>query len=162
MTISMIALAITSAFGGGGGTGGSPPKGEGVLKKWLDRLADALKRLTGKAVESLSTIVGSVVGAILSFLGKVVGFVAEHTCRGCGIRLVMVLGQAFVVGLVSCLFVMASKLACLVSCLKPALLTFPNTRREDVGTASSRVVFCRPSRFFVQWRCFLRIFIVDF
>ena len=79
MTISMIALAITSAFGGGGGTGGSPPKGEGVLKKWLDRLADALKRITGKAVESLSTIVGSVVGAILSFLGKVVGFVAEHT-----------------------------------------------------------------------------------
>ena len=47
-------------------------------KKWLDRLADALKRLAGKAVESLPAIVGSVVGAILTFLGKVVGFVAEH------------------------------------------------------------------------------------
>ena len=60
-------------------TGGSPPKGEGALKKWLDRLANALKRLTRKAIEVLPAIVGSVVGAILSFLGKAVGFVAEHT-----------------------------------------------------------------------------------
>ena len=36
---------------------GSPPKVEGILKKWLDRLADALKRLAGKAVEALSAIV---------------------------------------------------------------------------------------------------------
>ena len=78
-TISTIVLAITGAFGGGGGTGGSTPKDEGILKKWLDRLADALKRLAGKAVEALPAIVGSVVGAILSFLGKAVGFVAEHT-----------------------------------------------------------------------------------
>ena len=49
-------------------------------KKWLDRLADALKRLAGKAAEALPTIVRSIVGAILSFLGKVIGFVAEHTC----------------------------------------------------------------------------------
>ena len=49
------------------------------MKKWLDRLADALKRLTGKAVEALPAIIGSVIGAILSFLGKAVGFVAEHT-----------------------------------------------------------------------------------
>ena len=49
------------------------------MKKWLDRLADALKRLVGKAVEKLSDIVVSVFGAILSFLGKVVGFVTEHT-----------------------------------------------------------------------------------
>ena len=49
------------------------------MKKWLDRLADALKRLAGKSVEALPAIVGSVVGAILSFLGKAVGFVAEHT-----------------------------------------------------------------------------------
>ena len=48
------------------------------MKKWLDRLADALKRLARKAVEVFPAIVGSVVGAILSFLGKVVGFVAEH------------------------------------------------------------------------------------
>ena len=40
------------------------------MKKWLERLADALKRLAGKAVEALSTIVGSVAGAILSFLRK--------------------------------------------------------------------------------------------
>ena len=47
--------------------------------KWLDRFADALKRLAGKAVEVLPATVGSVVCAILSFLGKAVGFVAEHT-----------------------------------------------------------------------------------
>ena len=75
MTISTIVLAITGAFGGGGGTGGSLPKDEG----WLGRLADALKRLAGKAVEALPAIAGSVVSAILSFLGKAVGFVAEHT-----------------------------------------------------------------------------------
>ena len=48
------------------------------MKKWLDRLANVLKRLAGKAVEALPAIVGSVVGAILSFLGKAVGFVAGH------------------------------------------------------------------------------------
>ena len=70
MTISTIVLAITGVFGGGGGrTGGSPPKDKGSLKKWLDRLANALKRLAGKAVEALLAIMGSVVGAILSFLG---------------------------------------------------------------------------------------------
>ena len=57
----------------------SPSKVEGIFKKWLDRLADALKRLAGKVVEALSAIVGSGVGASLSFLGKVVGFVAERT-----------------------------------------------------------------------------------
>ena len=79
MTISTIVLAITGVFGGGGDTGGSTPKDEGVLKKWLDRLADALKRLAGKAVDALLAIVGSVAGTILSFLGKAVGFVANHT-----------------------------------------------------------------------------------
>ena len=49
------------------------------MEKWLDRLADALKRLAGKAVEALPAIVGSVIGAILSLLGKAAGFVAEHT-----------------------------------------------------------------------------------
>ena len=67
MTISTTVLAITGVFGGGGGgTGGSPLKD----KWWLDRLADALKRLAGKAAEALPTIVGSVVGAALSFLKK--------------------------------------------------------------------------------------------
>ena len=80
MTISAIVLAITGVFGGvGRGAGGSPPKDEEVLKKWLDRLENALKRLAGKAVEALPAIVESVVGAILSFLGTAVGFVAEHT-----------------------------------------------------------------------------------
>ena len=78
MTISAIVLAITGAFGGDGGTGGSPPKDKGVLKKWLDRLVDALKRLLGKAVEALPAIIGSVAGAISSFLGKTVGFVTEY------------------------------------------------------------------------------------
>ena len=79
MTISTVVLAITRVYGGDGGRGGSLPKDEGILKKWLDRLADALKRLAGKAIEALSAIVGTVVGAILSFLRKAVGFVAEHT-----------------------------------------------------------------------------------
>ena len=68
MTISTIVLTITGVFGRGEGARGSTPKDEGVLKKWLERLADVLKRLTGKAVEALPTIVGSAVGAILSFL----------------------------------------------------------------------------------------------
>ena len=80
MTISTIVLAITGVLGGvGRGTGGSPPKDKGVLKKWLDRLANALKRLARKVVEALPAIVGSVVGVILSFLGKAVGLVAGHT-----------------------------------------------------------------------------------
>ena len=79
MTISAIVLAITGAFGGGGVTGGSSSKDEVVLKKWFDRVADALKRLARKAVEVLPAFVGIVVGAILSFLGKVIGFAAEHT-----------------------------------------------------------------------------------
>ena len=74
MTISTIVLAVTGVFAGSGGTRGSAStqKDEGVFKRWLDRLANALKRLKGKAVEALPAIIGSVVGAILSFLGKVV------------------------------------------------------------------------------------------
>ena len=80
MTISMIVLAIVGVFGGGGkGTGGSTPEDEGVFKKCLDRLANALKRLAGKALEALPANVRSVVGAILSFLAKAVGFAVEHT-----------------------------------------------------------------------------------
>ena len=79
MTITTIVLAITSVFGEGrGGAGGLPSKDKGTLKKWLDRLADALKRLAGKAIEALPAIIESIVGAILSFLGKTVGFVSEH------------------------------------------------------------------------------------
>ena len=80
MTISMIVLGV---FGGDGGAEGSPPKDEVVLKKWLDRLANALKGLAGKAVEELPAIVGSAVGAILGFLGKVVGFGPCFCCRTC-------------------------------------------------------------------------------
>ena len=79
MTISTIVLAVTGAFGGGGGTGGSTPKDKGVFKKWLVRLANTLKSREGKAVEALTAIMGSIAGAILSFLGKALGFVAEHT-----------------------------------------------------------------------------------
>ena len=65
------------------GTLGSPPKDEGEFRKWLkkqlNRLANALKRLAGKAVAALPGIIGSVVGAILSFLDKTVGFLAQHT-----------------------------------------------------------------------------------
>ena len=80
MTISTIVLAITGVFGRReGGSAASPPKDKGALKKWLDRLADALERLEGKVVEELPAIVGSVAAAILSFVGKTVGFVAEQT-----------------------------------------------------------------------------------
>ena len=78
MTIATIVLAITGG-GGSRGTGGSPSKDKGTLKKWLDSLADALKRLAGKTAEALPGMIGSVVGAALSFLGKAVGFVAENT-----------------------------------------------------------------------------------
>ena len=78
MTIATLVLAIIGVFGGDErGAGGSLPKDKRALKKWLDRLADTLKRLAGKAVEALPAIVGSVVGAILNFLGEAVG--AEHT-----------------------------------------------------------------------------------
>ena len=80
MTISTIVLAITGVCGGGSsGVGGPPSNYKGTLKKWLDRLADAFKRLAGKAVEALPAIVGSVAGVILSFLGKGVEFVAGNT-----------------------------------------------------------------------------------
>ena len=80
MTISTIVLAIDGGFGGGSGGAVSPPsKDKGTLKKWLDRLADALKRLAGIAAAALPAIIGSIVVAILSFLGKVVRFVAKQT-----------------------------------------------------------------------------------
>ena len=79
ITNATIALAIEGVFGGGsGGTSGSS-SGNGTLKKWLDRLADALIMFEGKTIEALTVIVGSIVGAILSFFGKAVGFVAENT-----------------------------------------------------------------------------------
>ena len=78
MPITTIVLTITSVFAGGGDSA-STPKDEGTLKKWLNKLADALKRLVGKGVEALPAIVLSVLGAILSFLGQAVGFVAENT-----------------------------------------------------------------------------------
>ena len=75
MIISTIVLTTTGVLGGiGGGTRGSPPKGKGIVKKWLDRLANALKRLARKKVEALLAI-----GTILNFLGKAVGFVDELT-----------------------------------------------------------------------------------
>ena len=52
MTIARIDLAITGVFGGGsGGTGDTPSKDKETLKKWLDRLAEALKRLVKKAAK---------------------------------------------------------------------------------------------------------------
>ena len=78
-TIATTVLTITGVFGGTGGTGSPLSKDKRTLEKWLDRLAEALKRLARKAAEAFPSIVGSVVGAILSFLGKAVGFVAEDT-----------------------------------------------------------------------------------
>ena len=79
ITISTIILAVTGVFEGcSRGAGGSPSKDKETLKKYLDRLEDALKRLAGKAVEALPAIMRGVASAILSFLGKAVEFVAEH------------------------------------------------------------------------------------
>ena len=83
MTTSTSVLSVTGVFvGGGGGTGASGSsslKNKGVLKKWLNKLVDALKRLSGKAVKVLSAIARCVVGAIFSFLDEAVGFLAKHT-----------------------------------------------------------------------------------
>ena len=79
MAIATIVLSAIGNFGGGVGVGGTTSKDKEALKKWLDRLADALKRLAGNAVEALSAVVGSVVGTILSLLSKAVRFVADHT-----------------------------------------------------------------------------------
>ena len=58
MIISTIVLAVT---GGGGSAPGSPPKDEGEFRKWLkkqlNRLTNALKRLAGKAVAALPGII---------------------------------------------------------------------------------------------------------
>ena len=77
MTITTLVLSITGVFGGGGGSA-SPLKDKEALKKWLNRLADALKRLPVMGFEALPAIVGSAVGAILSFLGKTVRFASKH------------------------------------------------------------------------------------
>ena len=69
MTISTISLATVGAFGAENEEEEEEevlPKDEGTLNNWLNRLANALKRLAEKAVEALSAIVRSVVGAILS------------------------------------------------------------------------------------------------
>lgn len=83
MTTSTSVLSVTGVFVGGGGgpatSGSSSLKDKGVLKKWLNKLADALKRLSGKAVKILSAIARCVVGAIFSFLDEAVGFLAKHT-----------------------------------------------------------------------------------
>ena len=71
MTISTISLATVGVFGAENEEEEEEeeevlPKDEGTFNNWLNRLANALKRLAGKAVEALSAIVRSVVGAILS------------------------------------------------------------------------------------------------
>ena len=74
MDCSTIVFAIRGTFGAGTTT--SPPNDEEVLKKWLNKLVRALKKLAGKSFESLPAIVRSIVGAVLTFLGRAVGFVA--------------------------------------------------------------------------------------
>ena len=75
MDCSTIVFAIRGTFGAGTTTT-SPPNDEEVLKKWLNRLVRALKKLAGKSFESLPAIVRSIAGAVLTFLGRAVGFVA--------------------------------------------------------------------------------------
>ena len=57
MTISTIILTITSVLWGDSWVAeGAPSKEKGTLKKDLDRLADALKRLAEKAAEALPAL----------------------------------------------------------------------------------------------------------
>ena len=77
MTIPIIVFAITGVFGGRGSV--FPTKREGTLKKWLNKLVDALRKLGGKAFEALPAIVGNIAGTILSFLGKADGFDVKNT-----------------------------------------------------------------------------------
>ena len=82
MTISTVIVATSSAFPGGGAHAASEsslPKDKEALKKWLNRLAGAFKKLAGKVIEVLSDIVRSDVGATLCFIGKAVRFVVAHT-----------------------------------------------------------------------------------
>ena len=81
MTTSTTVLAITDIFERGGppAPGLSRLKNGRAFKKWLNKLADALKRLSRNVAEAFCAIAEKVVGAILSFLGKVVGFVDEYT-----------------------------------------------------------------------------------
>ena len=81
MTISTIVLAITGVFGEEEVRLPHRKMKEPCLNgyAWLNRLADAFKRLARKAAKALPPIVRSVVGVILSFLGKAFEFVAEHT-----------------------------------------------------------------------------------
>ena len=46
--IATIILSVIGDFGGSRGTGVSTLKDERAIKKWLDRLTDALKRLGRK------------------------------------------------------------------------------------------------------------------
>ena len=63
-----------------------------LWKKWLNKLADFLKRFAGKSLVTFSAIVGSVMSAILSFLRKAVGFVTytDFGCFCCRLYCVMV------------------------------------------------------------------------
>lgn len=71
MTVTTIALAITSVFGGGPAVyPASSSKRWRDVEKMAKILADAFKILTGKAVKVLPAVVGSAVSTILSFLGK--------------------------------------------------------------------------------------------
>ena len=72
MTISKIVFAITGVLGSGQSRAGSSPSKDdkGTFKKWLDRLADALKRLAGKAVEALSATVWKCCWCRLKFSRK--------------------------------------------------------------------------------------------
>ena len=45
-------------------SGSYRPKYEGNLKKWLNMLADALKRLAGKATAAFPATVGTVFGVV--------------------------------------------------------------------------------------------------
>ena len=74
LSMTILSLALKGVFGGSSVVSWSfPPKDERTLKKWLNRLADAIKRLAGQTDEECPATVRNVFGVILSFKGKVVG-----------------------------------------------------------------------------------------
>ena len=61
-------LEETEREGKGGGTEGSPSKDKETFKKWLDRLADALKRFAEKAVGPVAEQTWALIVFVVGFI----------------------------------------------------------------------------------------------
>ena len=83
MAIGLLVEALLPGSGGAAATsGGSPPKDEAGLKKWirnkLKALASLLGKLGMKAAEALPGIIGGIIRWILNRAKDVVGWVSQN------------------------------------------------------------------------------------